>query len=62
VRSVGYKRKDDPFGDETNSEVKYRKMEWWCLPIYLNVRRPARLFIVQASRHECALSPIHRTH
>ena len=24
--SVG---KDDPFGDETNSEVKYRTMAWW---------------------------------
>lgn len=21
--------KDDPFGDESNSEVKYRTMEWW---------------------------------
>lgn len=21
--------KDDPFGDETNSEVKYRTMTWW---------------------------------
>ena len=20
---------DDPFGDETNSEVKYRTMRWW---------------------------------
>ena len=27
--SVGYKGKDDPFGDETNSEVKYRVMAWW---------------------------------
>lgn len=27
--SVGYKGKDDPFGDETNSEVKYRTMAWW---------------------------------
>ncbi len=25
-RSVG---KEDPFGDETNSEVKYRTMAWW---------------------------------
>ena len=22
-------RKDDPFGDETNSDVKYRTMAWW---------------------------------
>lgn len=22
-------KKDDPFGDETNSEVKYRTMAWW---------------------------------
>lgn len=21
--------KEDPFGDETNAEVKYRTMEWW---------------------------------
>ena len=21
--------KEDPFGDETNSEIKYRTMEWW---------------------------------
>ncbi|KAL9127413.1 MAG: hypothetical protein Q9217_003709 [Psora testacea] len=27
--TVGYKGKDDPFGDETNSEVKYRTMHWW---------------------------------
>lgn len=26
---VGYKGKEDPFGDETNSEVKYRTMAWW---------------------------------
>ncbi|KAL6714821.1 hypothetical protein ACLMJK_007081 [Lecanora helva] len=28
-RAIGYKGKDDPFGDETNSEVKYRTMAWW---------------------------------
>ena len=22
---------DDPFGDEENSEVKYRTLEWWCV-------------------------------
>ena len=27
--SIGYKGKEDPFGDESNSEVKYRTMEWW---------------------------------
>lgn len=27
--SVGEKGKQDPFGDESNSEVKYRTMEWW---------------------------------
>ena len=27
--SVGLKEKDDPFGDETNSEVKYKTMAWW---------------------------------
>ncbi|MCJ1468030.1 hypothetical protein MMC07_006656 [Pseudocyphellaria aurata] len=27
--SVGSKEKDDPFGDESNSEVKYRTMAWW---------------------------------
>ena len=27
--SVGYKGKGDPFGDESNSEVKYRTMAWW---------------------------------
>lgn len=26
---TGYKGKEDPFGDETNAEVKYRTMEWW---------------------------------
>lgn len=29
TKNVGYKGKDDPFGDETNSEVKYRTMAWW---------------------------------
>lgn len=24
--------KGDPFGDETNSEVKYRTMTWWSVP------------------------------
>ena len=28
-RAIGYKGKDDPFGDETNAEVKYRTMAWW---------------------------------
>ncbi len=28
-KSHGSKGKDDPFGDETNSEVKYRTMAWW---------------------------------
>lgn len=27
--SVVYKEKEDPFGDESNSEVKYRTMAWW---------------------------------
>jgi hypothetical protein len=22
-------RKDDPFGDETNSQVKYKVLRWW---------------------------------
>lgn len=22
---------DDPFGDEENSEVKYRTLRWWCV-------------------------------
>lgn len=25
----GHQDKEDPFGDETNAEVKYRTMEWW---------------------------------
>ena len=25
----GHQGKDDPFGDETNSEIKYRTMKWW---------------------------------
>ena len=28
-QTMGYKGKNDPFGDETNSEVKYRTMRWW---------------------------------
>ena len=28
-RAIGFKGKDDPFGDETHSEVKYRTMAWW---------------------------------
>ena len=28
-RTLGYKGKDDPFGDESDSEVKYRTMHWW---------------------------------
>ena len=24
-------REDDPFGDEENSEVKYRTLRWWCV-------------------------------
>ena len=27
--SEGSTGKDDPFGDETNAEVKYRTMTWW---------------------------------
>ena len=27
--SRGYKGKEDPFGDESTSEVKYRTMKWW---------------------------------
>lgn len=27
--SRGHKGKEDPFGDESKSEVKYRTMEWW---------------------------------
>ena len=27
--TVGYEGKDDPFGDETNAEVKYKVMAWW---------------------------------
>ena len=27
--SIGYKGKGDPFGDETNSQVKYKTLEWW---------------------------------
>ena len=27
--SEGSTGKDDPFGDETNSEVKYKTMTWW---------------------------------
>lgn len=27
--SVDSTAKDDPFGDETDSEVKYRTMSWW---------------------------------
>lgn len=27
--SLGYKGKGDPFGDETNAEVKYKTLEWW---------------------------------
>ena len=27
--SISYKGKEDQFGDETNSEVKYRTMAWW---------------------------------
>ena len=25
----GYRGKEDPFGDESTSEVKYRTMKWW---------------------------------
>lgn len=28
-KSKGDARKEDPFGDETNAEVKYRTMSWW---------------------------------
>ena len=27
--SEGSTGREDPFGDETNSEVKYRTMTWW---------------------------------
>ena len=29
VTNVQSKASQDPFGDETNSEVKYRTMHWW---------------------------------
>ena len=28
-QTVGLKGQDDPFGDETHSEVKYKTMKWW---------------------------------
>ena len=28
-RPVGYEGKEDPFGKESNAEVKYRTMHWW---------------------------------
>ena len=27
--NVQYSKSDDPFGDESNSEVKYKVLEWW---------------------------------
>ena len=29
---------DDPFGDETNAEVKYRVMAWWLVTTIPNTR------------------------
>ena len=50
--TVGYKGKEDPFGDETHSEVKYRTMAWW----YALKHLPPVMFSTanrrQASRHE----------
>lgn len=37
-QTVGYKGKNDPFGDETHSEVKYRTMRWWYVPFLLALR------------------------
>lgn len=50
--SVG---KEDPFGDETNSEVKYRTMAWWsvALPVFIPISRLTACS--QASRHEYAI-------
>ena len=31
-QSEGSMRRDEPFGDETNSELKYRIMAWWSAP------------------------------
>lgn len=28
-QQLEYKGSDDPFGDESNSEVKYKVLEWW---------------------------------
>lgn len=33
---------DDPFGDETNAEVKYRVMAWW-LVMKILIRAPLQL-------------------
>ena len=27
--NLQYSQSDDPFGDESNSEVKYKVLEWW---------------------------------
>ena len=31
-QSTRYKSREDPFGDESNSEVKYKVMAWWWVP------------------------------
>ncbi len=53
-RAIGYKGKDEPFGDETNSEVKYRTMAWWYEPLNTWSDRHSNE-VSQASRndHDC---------
>ena len=39
---AGNKEKEDPFGDESNSEVKYRTMAWWSVAPFSNIfHRPS---------------------
>lgn len=37
----GHQEKEDPFGDESNSEVKYRTMAWWSVALSPNISRRA---------------------
>ena len=32
-----YGDKGDPFGDETNAEVKYKSMSWWLVSLYVQI-------------------------
>ena len=59
-RNNGSVGDDDPFGDETNAEVKYRTMTWWSVTSFKYLYPGQLKEGAQAGRNEYAVQA--RTH